>query len=78
MDFDIDDLKIEPIDTTREIPKVPRDMVRYIIELQEKVNELIDIINILTLPDDQEALDDEDEENDTEIIGKSVPKSSKK
>lgn len=78
MDFDIEDLKIEPIDTTREIPKNPREIVKYIIELQEKVNELVDIINILTLPDDQEALDDEDDDIDGEIIGRPVPKPSKK
>lgn len=78
MDFDIDDLKIEPIDTTREIPKAPREMVKYIIELQGKVNELVEIINILTIPDDQEALDDEDEDSDGEVIGKPVPKPSRK
>lgn len=69
MNFDIDDFKIEPIDTTKPISLAPREMVKTIIELQEKVNELVEIINILTMPNDEEVLDDEEAE-ENEVISK--------
>lgn len=70
IELDTSDFQIEKIDTTRPVPTVPREMIRYISELQEKMNEVIDIINILTLPVDQtidednefdEAVEDEDD-----------------
>lgn len=67
---------IEPIDTTETFARTPSVLYQKIVELQLKVNELIEIVNVLTLPDDPDVEDDEDEDDeDAEIvIGKPVRK----
>lgn len=79
IEIDTSDFQIEKIDTTRPIPTVPRDMIRYIIELQEKMNEVIDVINILTLPVDQTIDEDEEfDENNEEDEEFDIPKTKGK
>lgn len=79
MNFEDNELAIEPIDTTKAMRHTPQELLVAIKELQLKVNEIIDVVNILSLPDDLDALNDEDEDEDgTKIIGVPVQKKAKK
>lgn len=78
MNFDDNEMMIEKINTAKKIKATPREMLTAILELQEKINEVIEVVNILTLPDDPDALEDDDEDdNGVVIVGKPVTKSRK-
>lgn len=61
-----DELLIENIDTTRQIPLKLDALRSAIVDLQVKVNEIIDVINEEFAPDDAFDDDDEEEEDDGE------------
>lgn len=76
------ELTIDRIDTTEDFPLMASKLKEKIIEIQEKVNEVIDVINVLTMPDDQDEYDDDDDEEEEllpgeVIIGRSIPKPKK-
>lgn len=73
-----DDFAIEKIDTTRPVRPTPREMLNLIKELQDKVNEIVEMVNVLSLPDDEEAMKEDDEDDDIVVVGKPVPKPSRK
>lgn len=75
-DFEMEELRIEKIDTTKKIPTTPVYLVQTIAQLQEKMNEIIDVLNIITMPGEHEFIDETDEteldEDGEIIIGKPV------
>ena len=75
-DFEMDELRIEKLDTTKKIPTVPNLLIQKIAEMQEKMNEVIDVVNLITMPGDHEYVDESDEaelDEDGEIvIGKRI------
>lgn len=77
MNFENNELAIEQIDTTKQIRRNSPELVEAVLELQEKINEIIEVINVLTLPDDEEAMMDEEDEDGDVIIGKPVLKNPK-
>lgn len=78
MNFDDNEMMIEKINTAKKIKATPREMLVAILELQEKINEVIEVVNILTLPDDPDALEDDDEDDSgVVVVGKPVTKSRK-
>lgn len=56
---------IEKIDTSKIIRPNTKDIVAALIELQVKMNEIIDVVNIYLMPD--EPLDDDEEDEPTVV-----------
>lgn len=56
---------IEKIDTSKLIRPNTRDLVAALVELQVKMNEIIEVVNLTLMPDD--SFDDEDDEEPTVI-----------
>ena len=52
--------EIEKIDTTKPIRMSSRDLHHEILVLQQKVNELIDVVNYMMMPDEDTYDDDEE------------------
>lgn len=59
---------VEKIDTSKPIHLRLDSLRSSIINLQVKVNELVDIINEQLIPDDDFNYDEEDDENEKDIV----------
>jgi hypothetical protein len=66
MDFDENTGYIDKIDTTKILRKNVMDLQEAVVELQVKMNEIIDSINTMMMPDD----DFDEEEEDEQVVVK--------
>lgn len=63
-----DELMIEPINTSKKIPLKMEELRREIVNLQTKVNEIIDVLNEQFAPDDDYVDDDDEDDEDEKIV----------
>lgn len=68
MNFDEMDGKITKIDTSKPLRRSTIDLYEAVVELQTKLNELIDVVNIMTTPDDEDDDIDDEEDNEQTVI----------
>ena len=61
------DDRIEKIDTTRPMKRNAFDLYDRVLELQEKMNEIIDVLNLIMMPDE----DTVEEGEETSFLGAS-------
>ena len=66
---------IEKIDTSKPIRHNTRDIVAAIIEIQVKLNEIIDVVNLSLTP--EEPFDDDEDEEPTIISPSNLTLGSK-
>lgn len=74
MDENNDEL-IEKIDTSKPIKPNTRDIVTAIIEIQVKINEIIDVVNLSLMP--EEPFDDDEDEEPTVVSSSNLTLGSK-
>lgn len=67
---------IERIDTSKPIRHNTRDIVAAIIEIQVKLNEIIDVVNLSLTP--EEPFDDDEDEEPTIVSPSNLTLGSKK
>lgn len=67
---------IEKIDTSKPIRHNTRDIVAAIIEIQVKLNEIIDVVNLSLTP--EEPFDDDEDEEPTIVSPSNLTLGSKK
>lgn len=83
--MDNNDLYIEPINTSKHHRLANRDLAKRMDVIEDKINEIIDVLNMMTnadaefdLDDDDDDFDDDDEEKlvltpqDTRKITRSI------
>ena len=66
---------IERIDTSKPIRHNTRDIVAAIIEIQVKLNEIIDVVNLSLTP--EEPFDDDEDEEPTIVSSSNLTLGSK-
>ena len=66
---------IEKIDTSKPIRHNTRDIVAAIIEIQVKLNEIIDVVNLSLTP--EEPFDDDEDEDPTIVSPSNLTLGSK-
>ena len=66
---------IEKIDTSKPIRHNTRDIVAAIIEIQVKLNEIIDVVNLSLIP--EEPFDDDEDEEPTIVSPSNLTLGSK-
>ena len=66
---------IERIDTSKPIRHNTRDIVAAIIEIQVKLNEIIDVVNLSLIP--EEPFDDDEDEEPTIVSPSNLTLGSK-
>lgn len=66
---------IEKIDTSKPIRPNTRDIVTAIIEIQVKLNEIIDVVNLSLTP--EEPFDDDEDEEPTVVSPSNLTLGSK-
>ena len=66
---------IEKIDTSKPIRHNTRDIVAAIIEIQVKLNEIIDVVNLSLTP--EEPFDDDEDEEPTIVSSSNLTLGSK-
>lgn len=71
MDFDETEGMISKIDTSKPLRKSTIDLYSAVVELQTKVNEIIDALNVYMLPDDEDADSDDDDDEEPTVVSPS-------